>query len=106
MGKLTGIMNQFVPISLFNQGQASKIFDRVRKEGRIFVMKNNQPSAIILSPEEYERLTEAEEDYYLYLEAEKRLKKAKGHYLTEEETLEKLGITEEDLANCEEVEIE
>ncbi|MCR5499779.1 MAG: type II toxin-antitoxin system prevent-host-death family antitoxin [Acetatifactor sp.] len=106
MAKTKSIMNQFVPISLFNQGQASKIFERVKTEGRLFVMKNNKPSAVILSPEEYEMLTERLIDNYLYEEALHRLKRADGHYLTEEETMRSLGITEEDLANCEEVEIE
>ena len=36
-------------------------------------LKNNQPSAVILSPEEYTRLTEIEENYTLLLEATSRL---------------------------------
>lgn len=63
------LLQSFVPISQFNKDQAAKIFDRFHSERELIVLKNNQPSAIILSPEEYTRLTEIEEDYFLLLEA-------------------------------------
>ena len=63
------LLQSLVPISQFNKGQAAKIFDRLHSERELIVLKNNQPSAIILSPEEYTRLTEIEEDYFLLLEA-------------------------------------
>lgn len=55
------LLHSLVPISQFNKGQAAKIFDRLRSEKELIVLKNNQPSAVILSPEEYTRLTEIEE---------------------------------------------
>ena len=67
------LLQSLVPISQFNKGQAAKIFDRLHSERELIVLKNNQPSAIILSPEEYTRLTEIEEDYFLLLEANKRM---------------------------------
>lgn len=51
------LLQSLVPISQFNKGQAAKIFDRLHSERELIVLKNNQPSAIILSPEEYTRLT-------------------------------------------------
>lgn len=51
MAIATNILQCLVPISQFNKGQASKIFDRLRSEKELIVLKNNQPSAIILSPE-------------------------------------------------------
>ena len=62
---MANIMDCLVPISLFNKGQATKIFNRLRETKELFVLKNNQPSAVILSPEEYTRLTEIEENYML-----------------------------------------
>ena len=50
---LSNFLQRIVPITLFNKGQASKLFHRVEKEGALAVVKNNQPVAIILSPEEY-----------------------------------------------------
>lgn len=67
------ILQSLVPISQFNKGQAAKIFDRLYTEKELIVLKNNQPSAIILSPDEYTRLTEIEENYMLLLEANRRL---------------------------------
>ena len=71
MAIASDFLQSLVPISQFNKGQAAKIFDRLRSEKELIVLKNNQPSAIILSPEEYTRLTEIEEDYFLLLEANK-----------------------------------
>lgn len=50
------LLQSLVPISQFNKGQAAKIFDRLHSERELIVLKNNQPSAIILSPAEYTRL--------------------------------------------------
>ena len=93
------ILQSLVPISQFNKGQAAKIFDRV--------LKNNQPSAIILSPEEYTRLTEIEEDYYLLLEANRRLE-ADGNNKTVslDTVMNELGISEDELLDAEDVDIE
>jgi len=41
---------------MFNQGQASKIFNRLQEEKQIVVLKNNVPTAVLLSPDEYDRL--------------------------------------------------
>ena len=73
MAKAANILHSLVPISQFNKGKAAQIFDRLRTEKELVVLKNNQPSAVILSPEEYTRLTEIEEDYMLLIEANSRL---------------------------------
>ena len=44
----------------------------------IVVMRNNKPAAGVISPDDYRRLTEAEEDFALYLEAEERMKRDDG----------------------------
>ena len=101
------ILQSLVPISQFNKGQAAKIFDRLHSENELIVLKNNQPSAIILSPEEYTRLTEIEEDYYLLLEANRRLE-ADGNNKTVslETVMNELGISEDELLDAEDVDIE
>ena len=73
----------------------------------MIVLKNNQPSAIILSPEEYTRLTEIEEDYYLLLEANRRLE-ADGNNKTVslDTVMNELGISEDELLDAEDVDIE
>lgn len=101
------ILQSLVPISQFNKGQAAKIFDRLHSENELIVLKNNQPSAIILSPEEYTRLTEIEEDYYLLLEANRRLE-ADGNNKTVslDTVMNELGISEDELFDAEDVDIE
>lgn len=70
-------------------------------------LKNNQPSAIILSPEEYTRLTEIEEDYYLLLEANKRIEEnGDNKTISIDSVMNNLGISKEELIDVEDVDIE
>ena len=101
------ILQSLVPISQFNKGQAAKIFDRLHSEKELIVLKNNQPSAIILSPEEYKRLTEIEEDYLLLLEANKRIEdNGNNKTISIDSVMSHLGISEDELLDTEETDIE
>lgn len=104
---MASVMDRLVPISLFNKGQATKIFNRLRETKELFVLKNNQPSAVILSPEEYTRLTDIEENYMLLLQATSRLE-ANGNKsgIPMESVMEELGISEDELEGLEDIEIE
>ena len=87
-------LSRLVPITRFNRGQASKIFDRLRSEPKL-VVKKNQPSPVILSPDEYTRLAETEENYILLLEATKRLTANEGKSaIPAEDIMNYFGITE------------
>ena len=102
-----GLLQSLVPISQFNKGQAAKIFDRLHSEKELIVLKNNQPSAIILSPEEYTRLTEIEEDYFLLLEANKRMEdNGNNKTISFDSVMSDLGISEDELSDMEDVVIE
>lgn len=104
---MANIMECLIPISQFNKGQAAKIFNRLKETKELFVLKNNQPSAVILSPEEYTRLTEIEENYRLLVEAANRLDMNGNKQTIPVETVMKdLGINKEDLEGWEDVEIE
>lgn len=101
------ILKQMVSITQFNRGQATKIFGRARKEGQIIVLKNNEPEAIILSPDEYTRMSELIDDYELLLLAEKRLANHnEADAIPHVQVLEHLGLTEADIDAAEELEIE
>ena len=104
MAATAELLQSLVPISQFNRGQASRIFDRLSNEKELVVLKNNQPSAIILSPDEYARLTEIEEDYYLLLEANARLEKSEKT-IPFSDVLKDLGIDESEILDAEDVEI-
>jgi len=107
MTATTNMLNCLVSITQFNKGQASKIFDRLKTEPQIIVLKNNSPSAVILSPEEYNRILEIEENYKLLLMANKRINNDNlKNAVAESKVLYELELTEEDIDNTEDVEIE
>ncbi len=106
MNHSVNILNSLVPITQFNRGQASRIFDRLHTEDQLVVLKNNQPAAVILSPAEFTRLSEIEEDYALLLEATRRLANNTAPVTPMNEVLKELGIREEELAAVEDAVIE
>ena len=107
MALATDFLQSLVPISQFNKGQAAKIFDRLHSEKELIVLKNNQPSAVILSPEEYTRLTEIEEDYFLLLEANRRIEEnGDKKTVSLDSVMDHLGISKEELLDAEDVDIE
>ena len=106
MAYTADILDSLVPITQFNRGQASRIFDRLHTESQLIVLKNNQPAAIILSPSEFQRLSEIEEDYTLLLEATRRLKEDSSSTSSREELMSELNISEADLAAAGDVVIE
>lgn len=106
MAYTADILDSLVPITQFNRGQASKIFDRLLSESRLIVLKNNEPAAIILSPAEFQRLSEIEEDYTLLLEATRRLKEYSSSTSSREDVMSELGISEAELASAGDVVME
>lgn len=106
MAYTADILDSLVPITQFNRGQASRIFDRLHTESQLIVLKNNQPAAIILSPSEFQRLSEIEEDYTLLLEATRRLKEDSSSTYSREDVMSELNISESELAAAEDVVIE
>ncbi len=92
------VMDSIVPISRFNRGEASKIFEEVGETGVKVVLKNNTPVGVIVEPGRYEKMIELLEDYALYFEAERRMKSTPAEGLhTQEEVMSSLGIGEDDL---------
>jgi len=99
------IMRSMVPVSRFNKGEAAKIFDEVSKTGIKIAVKNNQPACVLLSLEKFESLLEEIEDLGLMLETERRLDED-GPTCSQEEVMQRLGISEADIEAAEDVEIE
>ena len=70
-------------------------------------MKNNTPECVLLSPDEYVRLMDELNDARLLAVASERM----AHFdpstlISEEEMNRRLGVTDDDLAGFDEVEIE
>ena len=92
------IMDDLVPITRFNKGEAGKIFDEVSKKGTCIVVKNNKPACVLISPEKYEFLIEQISDKILFEEAERRMANWDSSTdVSREDVLKDLGITEEEL---------
>lgn len=107
MANIASAIRDTISISLFNRGLAGKIFEEVKHSGAKVVMKNNAAECVLLSPEEYIRLMDEVNDARLLTIAAERM----AHYdptttLSEEEMNARLGITADDLADFEGVEIE
>jgi PHD/YefM family antitoxin component YafN of YafNO toxin-antitoxin module len=94
-----------VPVSRFNKGEAAKIFDEVERTGMKIAVKNNKPACVLLSLERYEGLLEEIEDLELMRETEKRLDEG-GLTYSQDEVMQRLGITQADIDAAEDVEIE
>lgn len=98
------VMKSIVPITRFNKGEASRIFEEVQVGGPKIVMKNNRPACVLMSPEKYESLMEMLSDYILQEEAERRLADTgSSETLSQNEVMESFGITQ---AELDEVDVE
>lgn len=107
MASVMSAITNTIPITQFNRGFAGKIFDDVKKHGAKVVMKNNTAECVLLSPEEYVKLMDEVNDARLLAIATERM----SHYdssknISEAEMNKRLGITDDDLAGFDEVEIE
>jgi len=95
---VSDFVNTIVPISRFNRGGASKIFDEVKKTGIKIVLKNDIPACVLITPEKYDDMVRQLEDYELFFEAEKRMKLAeKTGFVTSDDVMRDLGVHPEDL---------
>lgn len=94
------VLDSIIPISLFNKGQANKIFSEVKKFGTRIVVKNNVPECILMSPQAYQQMMEEYEDAMLAAEAAKRFS-SDSKYISQSEVMKKFGLSETDLDDVE-----
>lgn len=101
------ISERTVPISLFSQGKACKIFNEVKEAGPEILIKNNKPECVLISPKEYDELLQRIEDLELALLAEKRLSKVdKNKLISQKNLMNTLQISQKDLDEIDEIELE
>ncbi|MCC8357035.1 MAG: type II toxin-antitoxin system Phd/YefM family antitoxin [Oscillospiraceae bacterium] len=102
MANILGAIENTISISLFNRGQAGKIFDEVRRCGAKVVMKNNAAECVLLSPEEYVSLMDEVNDARLLATAAERMAGFDPSTLVSQEDVDRqFGFTEENLADVE-----
>ena len=98
MANIIGAIQNTIPISLFNRGQAGKIFDEVRRCGAKVVMKNNTAECVLLSPEEYVSLIDEVNDARLLTIASERMADFNPDTLVSQDEVDReFGFTAEEL---------
>lgn len=76
-----------------------RILDRIRDHelNRVFVLRNNKPEAVIISPQDYEEIMEYLEDVKIAQIVRERMSEKDVQYITHEEVLKRSGLTQEDV---------
>ena len=104
---IENITQSTIPISVFDNGMAEEVFDEVRRSGTKVVMKNDYAECILMSPEDYVKMSDEYNDFKLLTLALERLKNYDPSKLISEEEFDRMfGITEEDLEGYEDVELD
>ena len=109
----TDVLENIVPISQFGRGKSSQLFERSQVKP-LFVTKNNTPFSVVLSNDEFIRLSrieknygEIEEDIELIKLAVERSESCKrDDFISFENAMMTLGIDEKDLEMLEDPEFE
>ncbi|MBE5919689.1 MAG: type II toxin-antitoxin system Phd/YefM family antitoxin [Pseudobutyrivibrio ruminis] len=104
MNNLAGAISNMIPITMFNRGKAGQIFEEVKKTGAKIIIKNNEPECILISPDDYVKLMDDVENAKLILMAADRLN-TNYKTISEEDVLNSLDITIDELNSVEDVEI-
>lgn len=97
-----------VPMSVFNEGRAGEIFEEVRRSGTKLVVNDDDSAAcILMSPEEYLKMSDDYNEARLLAVAEDRMKNFdRSRLISQEEFDRRFGITEKDLEGWEDIELE
>ena len=98
MASVMSAITNTVPITQFNRGLAGKIFEDVKQCGAKVVMKNNAAECVLMDELNDARL--------LAVASERMAHFDPTSLISEEEMNRRLGVTEDDLAGFDEVEIE
>lgn len=107
MMNASALLDNLVPTSAFSQGKAARFFEKVEDGSPIVVLKNNAPYRIVITPSDYRRMTELEEDLALMSVAMERLEANAGRPgIPAAEVYTKLGIDMAEIEAMDDVELE
>jgi len=101
-------LKTLVHFSRFDNGEAVKILEEVKEssDGLKIVFENDEPSCVIMTWSKYKKMLEETEDQYLLGIVDEREKNGSGKTYSEQEVMRELGITEKDIEEAEDLEIE
>lgn len=101
------LLDNIVPISDFSHGKSSAAFSRVEDDNPVVVLRHNVPAYVIVTPDEYRKAKESEEDLELLSLALERTSRTNlDDCLSMEDLMAKYGITQAELDEMDEVEFE
>lgn len=104
MSAVLPIPTTSAPISDFSRGKANQLFSQ-SEQAPVVVYRHSKPMSVIVGYDQYMRDREEIEDLEDSLMAYERISHADS-YLTEDEMMEALGVSEEDVTNAPEVTID
>lgn len=72
------LVNNFVSVSEFSQGKANRIFNDVAANHQEYVVvKNNKPTAVVISVEEYQKMNDRIKRLEAYAEKMEKMESKK-----------------------------
>ena len=100
------LIENIVPTSAFNRGKSAQCFERVADGAPIIVMKNNAPYRVVVTPDDFVRLSEVEEDNALLVMSLSRLEANVGKpAVPAEDAYRELGVNPDEIDAMEDVEL-
>ncbi|MBQ9521731.1 MAG: type II toxin-antitoxin system Phd/YefM family antitoxin [Oscillospiraceae bacterium] len=107
MVNVASAIRDTVPISSFNRGLAGRIFEEVKKNGAKVVIKNNSAECVLLSPDEYIRMSDELHDARMLAVSLERLTRYNpSETVSWHDMNARLGIDENDLTGWEDIDLE
>lgn len=102
----TQLLENMVPTSSFSKGQSARCFEKVSDGLPIIVVKNNVPYRVVITPADFTRMAELEEDNELLAMALARLEANKDkRTIPAEEAYAELGIDPKEIEQMDDVEL-
>ena len=105
---ITETIRNMVSVTDFNKGAAGSIFDSVKQTGvPKLVLKRNEPTCVLVAPKAYINMVEELEDLRDYKLAMERLVASDASPLVSwAQILEETGVSQDELDEMEDVELE
>ena len=100
------LLDNMVSASAFSQGKSAKCFEKASDGMPVIVMKNNAPYRIVVTPADFARMSELEEDNELLAMALARLQANSGKpAVPADEVYKELGIDMAEVDATDDVEL-
>lgn len=89
------LMKNHVSATELSHGAVGRTLSELSIDHPIVVMRNNQPAAVMIAPEEYDQYVSMQEDYALLQEAVQRLLNDTGIYYSQEEMEQRYPLVDD-----------